>query len=74
MEMRGLIEKALFLKPSETKKFFTRINDDKDFLFYLFLSPKGVWELLCYKTTGERIWRAANLKKEDILELIGEIF
>lgn len=74
MEMRGWVEKALFLKPSQTKKFFTRINDDNDFLFYLFLSPKGVWELLCYKTTGERIWRAANLKKEDILEFIGEIF
>ncbi len=72
--MQNLIKKALFLKPSQTKKFFTRVDDDKEFLFYLFLSPKGVWELLCYKITGDRIWRATNLKKEDILEFIGEIF
>ncbi|MCS7249425.1 MAG: hypothetical protein N2323_06365 [candidate division WOR-3 bacterium] len=72
--MQGLFKKALFLMPSQTKKFFTRINDDKDFIFYLFLSPKGVWELLCYKTTGERIWRATNLKEEDIFQLIGEVF
>jgi len=72
--MRGLFKKALFLLPSQTKKLFTRINDDREFLFYLLLYPNETWELMCYKNTGEQVWRGTNLKKEDVIELIGDIF